>query len=515
MSAMLNARRTLAQAPSPAVALWALAAMFTLAPVAAHAFGFDDVAKLAKSVSDKAFVPVPATLPADLSAFDAEALAALRFRPEVALWHKDNLPFEVSFLHLGGSQRQAIAVNEIAGDVVRHVAFDATSFDYGKKSPGARWGDLGFAGFQIRYALEQPDRKDDLMVFLGSNSLRAIGRGQRYGVSARGLSVDTVGAKTEEVARFREFWIERPAVNATSLTLYALLDSPRVTAAYQFTVHPGEATVTDVRSRVFLRAPVATLALAPLSSMYEHGENDSRLDDFRPEVHGSDGLMMGAGDGEWLWRPLLSATGRLTTSFRMRDPKGFGLMQRDRTFTHYEDRDARFDRRPSAWIEPLGNWGPGRVELIQARSADESTDNVLSYWVPEQQPASGQPVDFSYRIYWQGDKQQRPPNGWTAQTLRSQGAQRLPKGEYQFVIDFAGPALDALPATASLDADVTVGSSGKLVDRSAVRNSAAGGWRVTMRVKRVSAAQPIELRAFLKQGNNALTETWTTLIPSN
>jgi glucans biosynthesis protein len=498
--------------------LWAFAqiagvACAFLVPMSAAAFGFDDVAKLAKDSSEKSYVAPAAKLPADLASFDYDRYRDIRFKPEQALWRKEGLPFEVMFYHLGFGQKLPVLINEVAADKVRRIPFDPAEFDYGANKPGTDWGDLGFAGFRIHYPLNQAGYKDELAVFMGASYLRVVGKNQHYGLSARGLAIDTVGGKGEEFPRFTQFWIERPAVNATSLTLYALLDSPRAAGAYQFTLHPGDETVTDVKARVFLRAPVANFEIAALTSMYQHGENEPSNDDFRPEVHDSDGLMISAADGEWLWRPLQRVNGRLVTSFKLKDPKGFGLMQRDHSFSNYEDAEARYERRPSAWVEPLGTWGSGRVELMQFPTPHESDDNVVAYWVPEQAPAPRQPFDFAYRVHWQGEKQQRPPNGWATQSRRGRGATPLAKGEYQYVVDFDGPSLSSLAAGANLDADVTVGSAGRLVERNAYRNPANGGWRMTMRIKRTSSTQPIELRAFLKQGNNALTETWTTLIP--
>src|SRR5690606_30950142 len=188
-----------------------------------------------------------------------------------------------------------------------------------------------------------------------------------------------------------------------------LMDSPRVSGAYQFDVHPGNETIVDIRSRIFLRGEVATLGIAPLTSMYFFGENQPHRLDFRPEVHDSDGLMVATGDGEWIWRPLVNPPQTLTTSFSMRELGGFGLMQRDRRFSSYEDSEARYELRPSAWIEPSGSWGPGRVELVQIPTPDETNDNIVAYWVPEQLPAPGEPLDLAYRIRWQGHALAQPP----------------------------------------------------------------------------------------------------------
>jgi glucans biosynthesis protein len=492
----------------------------------AMAFGFDDVAERARQAAARPYAPVTVKLPDELKNLDYDQYRDIRFNPQKSLWRRENLPFELAFFHLGKFQTQPVSINEIAPDGrVNHIAFDRNDFDYGKnKLTQKGWGDLGFAGFRVHYALNNPAYKDELVVFLGASYLRALGKGQHYGMSARGLGIDTVGGSGEEFPRFSEFWIERPAPQATTLVIHALLDSPRATGAYRITLRPGDdknsETAIDVQARLFLRAGVATLGLTPLTSMFAHGENQPKAGDFRPEVHDSDGLMLATGDGkgggEWLWRPLINPNRTLVTSFSMAELKGFGLMQRDRTYASYEDTEAQYEHRPSVWVTPQGQWGPGRVELLQLHTPDETDDNVVAYWVPDRVPAPGQPIDFAYRMQWQGERQQRPPAGWTVQTRRGHGfvdrKKTLDPREVQYVVDFDGPALRALPADAAVKAVVSAGSNAQIVERNAYRNPATGTWRMTVRVNRLQLSQPAELRAFLQTGDNALTETWTTII---
>jgi glucans biosynthesis protein len=340
-----------------------------------------------------------------------------------------------------------------------------------------------------------------------------LGRGQRYGLSARGLAIDPVRGAGEEFPRFKSFWIERPAPGADALVVYAQLDSQRATGAYRFVLHPGDETVVDVRATLFLRAGVATLGIAPLTSMFQHGEVSPRSEEFRPEVHDSDGLMIATGDGEWLWRPLVNPGRPLVSSFAVRELKGFGLMQRDRAFASYEDLEARYERRPSAWIEPQGPGGRAGSSCCCCPRRTRRTTTSLRGGRPTSCPAPGLPLELAYRIHWQGDVQQRAPNGWTVQSRLGRGYTKLGPDEMQFVVDFAGPALDALPEQAVVEAIVTPLANARLVERNAYPNEARGGWRMTLRVMRIDPAQPVELRAFLQQGSNALTETWTMLIP--
>ncbi|HEX3138677.1 MAG TPA: glucan biosynthesis protein G [Rhizobacter sp.] len=487
----------------------------------AAAFGFDDVAERARQLAARPYAPASVALPAELKELSYDQYRDIRFNPEKALWRKEGLPFELMFFHLGKFQTQPVSINEIVGGQARHIAFDRQDFNYGKNTLSQRgWGDLGFAGFRVHYALNNPAYKDELVVFLGASYFRALGKGLHYGLSARGLGIDTVGGAGEEFPRFTEFWIERPSAQATSLVIHALLDSQSATGAYRFTFQPGTQTLVDVQARLFLRSGVATLGIAPLTSMFQHGENQPRPNDFRPEVHDSDGLMIATGDGaggsEWLWRPLVNPKQTLVNSFVVRELKGFGLMQRDRSYASYEDTEAQYQQRPSVWVTPQGNWGPGRVELLQLHTPDETNDNVVAYWVPERTPAPGQPLDVAYRMQWQGEPQQRPPAGWAVQTRRGHGfiepkAKRDPN-EVQYVVDFDGPALRALPADAPVKAVVSAGTNARIVESNAYLNAATGTWRMTVRTTRLQPAQPAELRAFLQNGDHALTETWTTII---
>jgi periplasmic glucans biosynthesis protein len=261
---------------------------------------------------------------------------------------------------------------------------------------------------------------------------------------------------------------------------------------------------------------VNTLGLAPLTSMYYFGENQPRPDDFRPEVHDSDGLMLVNGNGEWLWRPLQNPRTPLVSSFTLRNPRGFGLMQRDRQFSSYEDVEARYERRPSAWVRPLGDWGPGRVELVQLPTRGETEDNIVAYWVPAVLPAPGQPLEFAYELAWQGDVQERPPSAWVTQTRRGFGFTALSAAEQasqvQYVLDFAGSALDALPANASLQVQVSSDANGRVLEQLVYPNPATRSWRVTLRVQRIDPAQPVELRAYLQHQQDVVSETWTHLL---
>jgi len=484
---------------------------------------FDQVAAIARDRAAVPYVAPPDALPPSLAALDYDALRDIRFRADRALWRDAGLQFEGMFFHPGRYHPHPVRVNEVAEDgQIRPLALRSADFDYGRnKVDPQAWGELAPAGFRVHYPLNSSAYKDELIVFLGASYFRALGAGQQYGLSARGLAIDTAGASTpEEFPRFSEFWLERPQADSRELVLHALLESPRATGAYRFVIRPGYETAMLVQARVYVRtgtAPIATLGLAPLTSMFLFGENQPRATDFRPEVHDSDGLMVASANGEWLWRPLQNPAQPLATSFAMDGLRGFGLMQRDRAFANYEDAEARYERRPSVWVRPVGHWGPGRVELLQLPTPDETHDNIAAYWVPAKLPAAGEPLDFAYELLWQGDVQQRPANGWAVQSRRGHGYFRNDQAadlasQVQYVIDFDGPALQALATNAPVRAVASSDANGRIEQQLAYFNPGTRTWRMTLRVRRLDAARPVELRAFLQHGNDILSETWTNIV---
>lgn len=480
------------------------------------AFSFNDVARRAQVLADKAYEKPDDKLPKELADLGYDQYREIRFQSDRALWRKAKLPFELQFFHPGLYYNQAVKINLVTGQGVTPFRFNPDYFDYGKNSiDRGKLRDQGYAGFRAHYPLNAKHYKDELVVFLGASYFRALGRGQRYGLSARALAVDTGLMSGEEFPHFSEFWVQAPRAQDQELLIYALLDSKRVTGAYQFRIKPGDTTQMDVKSRIYLREAVGKLGLAPLTSMYFFGENQpSQTADYRPEVHDSDGLLVQT-DKEWLWRPLANPRRLLITSFGAVSPRGYGLMQRDRDFRHYEDLEARYEQRPSAWVQPKGKWGPGRVELVQIPTPDETNDNVVAYWVPDQLPGPGKPFDLEYSLYWQKNHETQPQGlAHVVQSRLGHGLRRGADDSIQFHVDFEGGALPDLPARTKLIAGVWVGDNGELLERQSYRNDVTGGWRVSLRVKRQDPEKPVELRAVLRNDKDTVSETWSYILPA-
>ncbi|HSV17210.1 MAG TPA: glucan biosynthesis protein G [Casimicrobiaceae bacterium] len=500
---------------NPRLVLALLLVVLAVTAREAQAFGFEDVAARARQLAAAPYRRPDNALPKELQGLTYDQYRDIRFRPDKAYWHGTRLPFELMFFHQGLYYEQPVGMHELVGGTVRDIRFDSALFDYGANQfdPKQLRG-LGFAGFRVHYALNTPKYKDEVLVFLGASYFRALGKGQRYGLSARGLALDTGVMSGEEFPRFTEFWIQRPEPNGRELTILALLESPRAAGAYRFVLRPGVETVMDIHARLFMRENVTKLGLAPLTSMFFYGENSRpQTDDYRPEVHDSDGLSVQAGSGEWLWRPLVNPRRLLVTSFATVNPLGFGLQQRDREWADYQDLEARYDLRPSGWIETRGKWGAGRVELVQIPTPDETNDNIVAYWVPDAPPPPKQALDFEYRLLWQRDPDVRPPLAWVTQTRRGHGYMRKPDDSLSYVIDFEGPALKKLSADAAVEAVFTVDGNAELIESNTYRNEVSGGWRATLRVKRLDEKKPVELRAFLRLANATLSETWSYVIP--
>lgn len=482
------------------------AALFVcaLAATPAAAFDFEDVAREAERVARAPYRNPPAPDPALAMSYDA--YRKLRFKNEHSTWRGAGTPFELRYFPLGRSFTRALNLFEVVGDEVKPLRLPPGAFE------GS--GSNGVAGWRLHRWVGEARRSDEVGVFLGASYFRLVAQGLRYGLSARGLAVDTVGGGGEEFPAFTTYWLQRPQPGDTDVRVFALLESPRVTGAYAFVLRPSAGnTVAEVRARLILRAPVARLGIAPLTSMFLGGENQPPVEDYRPEVHDSDGLQVLSGSGEWLWRPLGNPRNVFVTSFSMPSVRGFGLMQRDRQFTSYQDLEAHYQLRPSAWVEPLSDWGPGRVELLQFHTPDETHDNIGAYWVPDKLAAPGQPMDFAWRVTVT-DQKPLPPGAWVTQSRYGHGYRegKLPPGRMQFHLDFTGPALQGL-SEEEVEAVATGNDNVRDMRVIALPNPAVQGWRVTLDYERVNPKQPVELRAFLRAGTRTLSETWSHALP--
>ncbi len=483
---------------------------------AAPAFDFAWLKGKARWSAGHPYAAPAAALPAALAKLGYDQYQSIRFRPDHSLWEHDGRDFRLQFFHVGRGFMNPVRLYEVADGSVREILYDPAMFDFGESGldPESMRGRPGFAGFRIQFVT---DWKTDIAAFLGASYFRAVGEDTRqYGLSARALAVDTaVADHAEEFPRFVAFWFERPAKNADTLSLYALMDSPSVTGALRMKLAPGGTQIMDIDAAFYPRKPIERLGIAPLTSMYFYGENDRReADDWRPEIHDSDGLSLWTGAGEWIWRPLTNPPQLHVNSYFDENPRGFGLLQRDRNFDHYQDDGVYYDRRPSLWVEPLagpaGGWGPGAVQLVEIPTVDETFDNIVAFWNPQRKPAAGDELLFSYRLYWGTKMPYGSPLAHTLATRTGLGGTIGEKRSYyswHFAVDFAGGELGALAPDAPVEAVITT-SRGTVEHVTAHYVPEFRGYRALFDIKPDERTDPIDLRMFLRIRGHALTETW-------
>src|SRR5688572_15393564 len=485
-----------------------LAILFWLIPASSEAnakFGFDDVANIAKKVATESYHP-PTPVPDYLRNLSYDDYRDIRFDTKQSWW-RDGGNFQIEFIHPGLFYNHSVKINTIDERGVQAVPFSSQQFSYGRTKFSDKIPEnLGFAGFRIAFPFHRLTEFNHVIVFAGASYFRAVAKGQVFGLSARGLAIDTGLSSGEEFPSFKEFWLARPAPQAREVTVYALLDSPSVAGAYSFLVQPGDRTVVNVRARLFLRKPVKELGIAPLTSMFLFGEGRPRpAEDWRPEVHDSDGLGIQSRAGDWLWRPLGNPEKLRVSYFEFDNPRGFGLLQRDRKFQNYEDLETRHELRPNAWIKPAGEWGAGFVKLVEIPSRKETNDNIVAYWMPRAVPAVGKPFNIAYGVHFQTQEAVGAAVGRATATRLGNGDKEEWK---RIVIDFEGQKIRALPESAPVKAVISLGAEGQLVQQSVFRNAATGGWRLSFQVTGPKG-KPLEIRAFLQNGSEPLTETWS------
>ncbi|QGY42091.1 glucan biosynthesis protein D [Pseudodesulfovibrio cashew] len=505
--------------------LWTvLALIWTAAPAQAEAekaapFSRQTVVDKARQLNKTPFDPAAGQVPQALLDLDYDAWRDIRFRPEKALWKNEKLPFQLQFFHPGLFYDRVVPIHIVTKGNAKPLPFDSSLFDYGDNHtvPEQIPDQFGFAGFRIHGPINTTKYFDEIAVFLGASYFRAVAKGQVYGLSARGLAIDTAQPDGEEFPYFREFWIEKPTRKSSSLTVHALLDSKSCTGAYTFVIRGGKTTTMDVTATLFMRAPVAKIGIAPLTSMFLFGENtdERKVRDFRPEVHDSDGLLIRNETGEWFWRPLDNPVNLEVNAFQADNVRGFGLLQRDHDFNHYQDLEANQERRPSLWVEPKGNWGKGHVELVAIPTDKEIHDNIVAFWTPDDALPIGVAQTYEYRLNWHAGRFTHPPLGY-ATASRSGDVEG---GGKRFVIDFNSKALQLLRQPTPIEGVVTCGKGAAVSGLHVEKNPHTGGWRLSFVIKsdeEPSALEkvlpnrrtPIDIRAFLRLKDTTLTETW-------
>lgn len=485
-------------------------------------FNFESVARLARERARAPFAGADGATRDFLRKMTREEWSAITFDEGRRLWRDEDAKFQAGFFHPGFIFDQPPEISVVRDGEPEPLPFDQGLFTYPDQNLKDKLAalKLGFAGFRLLYPLYDNDRVDEAVSFLGATHFRGLARKSRYGLEARGLILDPGAQGGEEYPYFRHFWLVEPPTDAYSMTVLALLDSPSLTGAYAFTVTPGTSTVMDVKARLFRREGASfpeTVGLAPIGSMYLFSEKEGPGGNWRPEVHNSDILLFATKGGQWYRRPLSNPKKLTVNSYDLPDPFGFGLMQSDPDFDHYQDLDARYDLRPSLWIEPQGDWGPGRLELIEIPGVSDINSNIIAFWRPDQ--IAGGELDMAYKMYWMPAGQAPHMLGRATQTRRADWND----GGSQFIIDFEGGELGDIPAESGLASVVDVSDGVTAQEKTLRQNPVTGGWRLEFKVRPPDATvvdslksarggqRALHLSAVLKKGENfpdALTETW-------
>lgn len=469
-------------------------------------FSFELLKERAEALARRPHVPAEIRAAETLEAIDYDAHQQLRFRDEATLWGDGASGPGVRFFHLGRYFKEPVGMHAVEKGQARPLLYSPDYFavpadHVARDLPG----DIGFAGFRVMAG----DGRTDWLAVLGASYFRTSGPFDQYGLSARGIAVDTAAAGPEEFPRFTDFWLESGGNGG--LVVYALLDGPRVTGAYRIVSQaPNRGIVQTVDAAIFVRAPIERLGIAPLTSMFWYGENNREAAlDWRPEIHDSDGLAIWTGSGERIWRPLVNPPHVVVNAFLDKDPRGFGLMQRDREFGHYQDDGVFYDRRASVWVEPLGAWGEGSVQLVEIPTEDEIHDNVVAFWVPKEPVEAGAAFDLAYRLHWLADAPHPSPVARVVATRIGMGGvpgQPRPPGVRKFAVDFEGRVFDGLDRSSGVEPVVST-SRGTVSGAVAYPVVGTDRWRVIFDLETGDAGS-IDLRMYLKHDDTALSETW-------
>jgi glucans biosynthesis protein len=444
-------------------------------------------------------------LPSELADLNNQQYQDIRFRPDNTPWYTEPIPFKPQFFHTGFQYRVPVEMHLVDGGLARPYRYAASQFEFGPSvKPPPADSQAGFSGMRIHGPINRPDAWDDFLIFQGASYFRAIATAQAYGIAARGLSVNTAQPAGEEFPVFRAFWIQKPAQGDRAVTIFALLDGPSITGVYRFRAEPGRSTIIEVECTLFPRRALTHVGIAPLTSMYFFGSADAtRPDDYRPAVHSSTGLLIWNGLGEWLWRPLINPERIQYSAFADKAPKGFGLIQRNRAFADFQDIDARYGDRPSVWVEPIGDWGEGTVDLIELPTRSEIYDNIVMFWRPKNPLAEIASHNFRYRLHWSWEPPVRSTLAYAAQTRV--GALGRPEVRF-FVVDFVSGSSCNGCNLPPFTADVRAGA-GEI--RNVLTRPLPGnvGQRVTFEY-RPGRTDGTDLRCELKQGSQTISETW-------
>ncbi|HCN30822.1 MAG TPA: glucan biosynthesis protein G [Verrucomicrobiales bacterium] len=463
----------------------------------------------AQALARAAHVPVEQDLDSFFAKLNYDGHRRIRFREDKALFGGAGDTFRVEFFHPGWMFKKPVRFHQITDEKAEPVGFDSGLFDYGGLEVPTNAGHpSGYAGFRVLAPDSFLDRRFEFLVFMGASYYRAVTTELGYGISARGIAVNTVGGAPEEFPDFTRFWLARPKPGDDTFRLLALLDGPSLAGAYEFSAKPGRTTEMRVRGTLFLRQKVEMLGIAPFSSMFWYGENSHpKPYDFRPEVHDSDGLQIEIENGPAIWRPLDVGRETRMSFFQAEKLKGFGLAGRDRDFANFQDLEARYHQRPSVWVEPVAGFDKGAVVLVELPTGEETWDNIVAMWKPESVPQTpDEALRFDYKLLWHGGHE---PGGLCKVAATRRGFV-MDSDDHLYVLDFEpGMAERGKAAEWTPEARVRVNAgAAEVLDARVMRNAESGGWRAFFKLDVPADTALLELICELHDGPLVISERW-------
>ena len=466
-------------------------------------FDAASIAVLAQALAKRPFKAPVAELPDIFGDLSFEQYVGIRRKSEAMIWGAEATGFVIEPLHRGFLFTAPMEIFVVENGLAQKLGYDAAKYDFGKVQPPAQNPAIGFSGFRVLQPRDGGGLQQ-LALFQGASFFRAIARGQTLGTMARALSLRTADPKGEEFPVFRAVWIEKPVLASQTLAIHALIDSESIAGAYRFTLRPGEATIIDTECTLFARSALDHIGIGGMSASYLYGPIDRRrAEDIRPGVYEVNGLQMLTGKGEWLWRPVANRDTLQISAFADANPRGFGFLQRDRDFDHFQDDDQHWERRPSLWIEPIGDWGEGAIALVEIPSESEANDNIIAYWRPKAAIAAGESAAFAYRQFWCWTPPERPT---LASVVNSRGGRGTQGKRRRFVVDFAGEVFadgakipDIRPVLTLVPGTVAAVRTFAMQDRKS--------FRVAFEIDPGGEAYS-EIRLVLEAAGKPVSETW-------
>lgn len=464
-------------------------------------FGPNTVRDLSRALAKKPYEAPKAPLPDPFNSLTYDQYVAIRPKPGSAVWSGDNVGFAIEPLHRGFIFSTPMDIYIVEGGFARKLTYESSAFEFGKLVIPPNLPDIGFSGFRVLRTVAGGSY--DVAIYQGASFFRAEARGQNFGVTARGLSIRTADPQGEEFPIFRSVWIEKPTLTDNVLVIHALLDSPSLTGAYRFTLRPGEATIIDTEMTLNTRAAVDHFGLGAMSATYLFGPLDhKRPDDIRPMVHEVDGLQMLTGKSEWVWRPVSNRNTLQISAFTDSNPRGFGLLQRNRSFEAYQDDDAHWELRPSLWIEPIGDWADGEVRLVEIPSDSENNDNLIVYWRPRTSLAANSEIAYAYRQFWCWSPPAKPPLATVVESREGKFGAKLRR----FLAEFTSEAFAKPERLAEIKPNIAA-KPGRIVAVRTFPSKERMTFRVLFDLEPTSDGVS-EIRLVLEAEGKPASETW-------